>query len=273
LETGSRTSPFLYFKEDPSLASTAKSRILFLEFVIIVPCYNEANRWNSEYWQGMLGIPGSHWIFVDDGSTDETADCIARTITNGSAAALLMERNAGKAEAVRFGMLNGLKQFPSATAVGFMDADGAFEQHDVKRVFDGCRSRFESDSHIDAVWAARVALAGRNIRRSSTRHYLGRLVATYVSSGQKNMPYDTQCGLKLFRPSEDMKTILSTCFKTRWLLELETLVRWQSSHGRSMTIWEEPLETWFEVPGSKITKQEIVRILLELIKIKRLQTK
>jgi len=52
---------------------------------------------------------------------------------------------------------------------GFVDADGAFNRIDVERIlteFD----KYVMQSHFDAVWSSRVALAGRSIDRQTSRH-------------------------------------------------------------------------------------------------------
>ncbi len=184
---------------------------------------------------------------------------------------LNLQRNRGKGEATRAGMLWGLNgSHPEFTDVGFIDADGAFGQDDLEATCKKCKeSSIVGD--VDAIWASRVALAGRDIQRSPARHYVGRLVATLLSAGADPMPYDTQAGLKLFRISSDLRTCLAQPFETRWLFEVELLARWKNLTGRAMRIWEEPLESWKDVGGSKITGKESARIARELWQIKRLQ--
>ena len=237
--------------------------------VIVVPCYNEGVRWNAEYWAEATALPGVEWIFVDDGSTDDTRTLIGQVASAGAAAQLLLERNAGKAEAVRHGLLRALEGAPSA--VGFMDADGAFDAQDVRDLLAMFEARTTPAGGFDAIWSSRVALAGRDIRRSARRHYIGRVVASFVSLGQEEIPYDTQSGLKLFVPSDTLAACLATPFETRWMFELEMLSRWQGTKGSEMRIWEEPLNYWHDVPGSKITVRESARILRELAVIKRAQ--
>ncbi|NBV74389.1 MAG: glycosyltransferase, partial [Actinobacteria bacterium] len=77
---------------------------------IVVPCFNEAGRWNADYWGSMLALDGARWVFVDDGSRDGTRGLIddVAEASSGLASALHLDRNRGKAEAVRAGLLAAL---------------------------------------------------------------------------------------------------------------------------------------------------------------------
>lgn len=245
-----------------------------MEISIVVPCYNEGGRWNDDYWHDLVSFAGIRWVFVNDGSTDDTATHLQRLGGRSAATILNAPVNAGKAEAVRLGMRKVLSS-PQGNifGVGFMDADGAFSPEAIREVVDAFAQRTSTDNLIDAVWSSRVALAGRSIHRSAPRHYVGRVIATYLSAGQPSLPYDTQCGLKLFVPSDDLRRCLAEPFQTRWLFDCELLVRWQGQVGAPMRIWEEPLISWQEIAGSRINLRESIRILKELQLVKRQQRK
>lgn len=237
-------------------------------YAMIVPCFNESARWSAEYWADLVTSTDADWLFVDDGSTDTTRALVERTCAETGASSLHLARNVGKAEAVRHGFRHVLES-DGLAAVGFMDGDGAFDRRDVQKLLDASELLLKDD--WDAVWAARVALAGRHINRKLSRHYLGRVIATYLSVGQPTFPYDTQCGLKLFAASDRLRSTLADPFETRWLFELEIVLRWRAAGEGELRIWEEPLDFWRDVPGSKITGRELVRVIEELITIKRLQ--
>jgi hypothetical protein len=152
--------------------------------------------------------------------------------------------------------------------VGFLDADGAFSLAEVER-FIGIARRYAhhyGTSKPDAIFSSRVALSGRRIDRNLGRHYVARLVHTLLGIRHKNLPYDTQSGLKIFRCSPDLIQVLRVPFATRWLFELEMILHFRSSH-RSFDIREEPLEEWTDVAGSTITNREFFRIAFEFLKI------
>lgn len=239
-----------------------------MSVTIVVPCFNEAARWQAEYWRQLLSLPGIDWLFVDDGSSDGTGRLLDETAVSSGAHVLHLTSNAGKAEAVRRGMLAVLEGGTDVDAVGYMDADGAFNVDDVVTMVQVYQDHAVKDQSCTAVWSSRVALAGRNIRRSMSRHYIGRIVATIVSVGQQEIPYDTQSGLKLFVPSDDLRACLAAPFRTRWLFELELLSRWHAVTGAEMRIWEEPLNYWHDVPGSKIKGKEAARVIREIAIVK-----
>lgn len=239
--------------------------------LLVVPCFNEAHRWSHDYWASLTSTAGVHWRFVDDGSTDQTPDILRALAHLPNVDVVDCGVNVGKGEAVRFGMLTGLtEEERSFQAIGFMDADGAFRRTDVELLVQAF-CEFVAERDVDAVWSSRVALAGRDIRRSRARHYLGRAVAMLLSVGSDPLPYDTQSGLKLFRPSSELHACLDQPFSTRWLFEIEMLTRWKHLTGEPMRIREEPLEFWQDVAGSTITRRESARIARELWQVKRLQ--
>ncbi|MEL0041184.1 MAG: hypothetical protein VW685_07680, partial [Ilumatobacter sp.] len=102
-------------------------------------------------------------------------------------------------------------------------------------------------------------------------HYIGRLVATVLTMGEEYLPYDTQSGFKLYGADERLRDCLSGRFTTRWMFDLELYYRWRRAHGSSMRVWEEPLDHWRDVAGSKVTGREAVRAIREIAAIKRLQ--
>ncbi len=238
-------------------------------FLLVVPCFNEEGRWDVEYWRRMQAVDGVSWLIIDDGSTDATAAVAQGAGLSSRWRVSSLPSNVGKGEAIRAGLIDALNT-ADVEGVGFMDADGAFESDDVARLCHIAREGFAGEPPWDAVWSSRVMLSGRRIHRSPRRHYVGRIVATYLSVGSDPLPYDTQSGLKFFAPSETLLRCLERPFTTRWLFELEMLARWQAVEGASMRIWEEPLHSWSDVPGSKIRGAEMVRVARELAIIRGL---
>lgn len=244
----------------------AERRMRVVSVGVVVPCFNEEFRWHASYWTSLTHESGVSFLFVDDGSTDDTPALAGDAVEGTPSRLIRMPTNGGKAEAVRSGLLN-LMDDHAYEAVGYLDADGAFSQRgilDMIPVFE----RHVTRGSFDAVWSSRVALSGRDIKRSASRHYVGRIVATMMSAGTEGIPYDTQSGYKLFRPSDLLQQCLSVPFKTRWLFELELLARWRNQAGAAMRVWEEPLDHWHDVPGSKLRGKEALRIMRELPVIK-----
>lgn len=237
---------------------------------MVVPLFNEADRWDADYWQSMIEIPRTHWLFVDDGSRDRT-NSIATTFaeTNG-AQVLALDANQGKGNAVRLGLLKALES--PGLGVGFMDGDGAFHPDDVRAALTTLldeRTHSASTDALECVWGSRVALAGREITRKTSRHYIGRIIATIISQGLPEVPYDTQCGLKVFVPSPALSECLTEAFVTDWFFDVEILQRWIRKTGRPMRIWEQPLMHWRDVPGSKVSMTSGLQVAREVTFIAR----
>jgi len=241
-----------------------------MQIGVVVPCFNEAARWDEDYWTMLCAIDGVSWLFVDDGSTDLTPQVVDEfCFSYPHCEVLHLASNGGKSLAVQLG-LRRLLQSGGSDVVAFMDADGAFAPQEFDRFRQVVETRLLSEQW-DAVWSARVALAGRDIRRTLSRHYLGRIVATFVSLGGGEIPYDTQSGLKFFRVCDELSDCLATRFSTRWLFDVEFLSRWSECAHRPMRIWEEPLMSWTEVGGSRLRGKEVLRVIRELAVIKRQQ--
>ena len=88
-----------------------------------------------------------------------------------------------------------------------------------------------------------------------------------MCNGWRNAPYDTQCGLKFFRVDYALVDSLSGEFQTSWFFDVELLLR--LSHG-SLEVWEEPLQYWHDVQGSKIRLRAYPTILVEILRTRRL---
>jgi len=244
-----------------------------IRVALVVPVFNEAHRWNESYWLQLVATGNCALAFVNDGSTDSSGLNLSRLVARcrpREVTVLNNPQNLGKAESVRRGLnhfvMNGFDG--DRDYVGFLDADGAFSLTEVERFIGIARrsAHHYGVSKPDAIFSSRVALSGRRIDRNLGRHYVARLVHTLLGIRHRNLPYDTQSGLKIFRCSPDLIQVLGVPFVTRWLFELEMILRFRSSH-RSFVIREEPLEEWRDVAGSTITNREFIRIAFEFLKI------
>lgn len=232
--------------------------------VLVVPVFNEADRFDPHYWIRLREVTDVGLHFIDDGSTDGSAAILDRFCAASDSSVRHLDRNVGKANAVRLGLLDAL-QAGSGDPVGFIDADGVFSADDVGGLLSLMDS-LELEA-FEAFFSSRVALSGREIDRRVSRHYIGRVVATILSRAYEPMPYDSQSGLKFFRVSEVLSGILREPFETKWFFELELLIRWRAETGAPMRVWEEPVGSWFDAPGSKITGWESFRVPREIYRV------
>jgi dolichyl-phosphate beta-glucosyltransferase len=236
---------------------------------LIIPCYNEAGRLESDkFLNFILDNKDLDLFFVNDGSRDSTPEILE----NLSASAplriflLTLETNKGKAEAVRQGFLSAmLKPY---TFFGYWDADLSTPL-DVLIKF---LRILEENPSLLLIMGARVKLLGRNIDRKKMRHYLGRVFATLTSLLLRFSVYDTQCGAKLFRNNEIIKEIFSYPFISKWIFDVEILARLSQSLNLSKNqlgnrIIEYPLDSWREVEGSKLKTAHFVTGGIDLAKL------
>jgi len=223
--------------------------------IVVVPCFNEAARLDAAAFLASLeDWPHLQFLFVDDGSTDGTAAMLDRLVEGNPDRlhSLKLTPNRGKAEAVRRGLLRAFELKPEL--VGFLDADLATPIAE----FATMASVFEAPDVLVAL-ASRVALLGRDIRRSPWRHYTGRVFATVASLVLGLQVYDTQCGAKLFRNTEPIRELFQEPFLSSWAFDVEILARLlrlqraERIPSVAKVVVEVPLHTWVDVRGSKVS--------------------
>jgi len=237
---------------------------------LVVPCYNEAARLAvAEFESFAASHPDVRFVMVDDGSSDTTLACLeglrARSPRGFDVVAL--PSNAGKAEAVRAGMLHAFDL--GAELCGFWDADLATPLDEL----DQFVATLDDRRSLLMVFGARVQLLGRSIARSALRHYLGRLFATVASLALRLAVYDTQCGAKVFRATPITHALFATPFEAGWIFDVELiarLIRLRRQLDRNdvaQLIYELPLRTWHDVPGSKVRARDFARAMLQMMRI------
>jgi dolichyl-phosphate beta-glucosyltransferase len=239
---------------------------------IVVPCYNEAARFDARAFDWALNDnPGLDFLFVDDGSSDDTLAVLHSFEENhqGRVRLLEMQHNRGKARAVRAGMLEAFAA--DADQCGYWDADLAAPLDEIPRFVD----MLEARPQLDLVIGSRVKLLGRSIERNPLRHYLGRVAAT-VASLLLDLPvYDTQCGAKLFRNTPGMKALFAEPMTSGWVFDVEIIarmIRQRRDAGlppAEFAIYEMPLLHWHDVAGSKIRIADYARALVEVLRVYR----
>lgn len=236
---------------------------------LVVPCYNEEHRLPAdELSRFELGDTTLAVCLVNDGSTDGTLS-VLRKLERADPErffVLDLERNHGKAEAVRLGLLAAIDR--GADFVGFWDADLATPLSQLPSFM----SVFEKRPDVEMVFAARVRLLGRDIRRNPARHYFGRVGATLISNTLGLAVYDTQCGAKLFRVNDAMRALFDAPFLSRWIFDVEIIARLIRQRGHlaaERAIYELPIEVWHDVQGSKVRSTDFARALTDLWKIRR----
>lgn len=235
-----------------------------MKAVLVIPCYNEEARLRADHVGALLAWPDLSIHFVDDGSIDGTLRVLGdlQATYPGRVAVQRLHKNGGKSKAVSRGLRSVLERREVAV-LGYADADFATPAGELLRLLE----RLEVHE-LDAVWGARVALMGSKIRRPFMRHLLGRVFATAAAMALDEVVYDTQCGAKWFRRTKVLEAALDRDFETDWAFDVELFGRLFGAFGAPSLdparCREVALESWTEVPDSKVTLQGMIESLGDL---------
>jgi dolichyl-phosphate beta-glucosyltransferase len=226
-------------------------------FSIVIPAWNEATtieRAIREIGSAFVGIDPLHEIIVvDDGSTDGTAEIVARQMP--SVRVIRHPHNQGKGSAVRTGVLATRGAWILVT-----DADLSVSPNQV--------SRFTAslDTADILIGSRRVAGAEIAAAQSRQRDYAGRLF-NLVIRWMTGLTYrDTQCGFKMFH--QRARPLFESLQTPGWAFDVELLVR---ARQVGMQVREIPV-TWHNGPRSRVRWRDAWTIFTEARRIGRLRT-
>lgn len=233
---------------------------------VVIPCYNEADRLlGIKFTTFALNNPGYHLCFVNDGSTDNTLEVLEKLQAKNKniISVLNLEKNGGKAEAVRQGVLH-LSQNKELDYIGFLDADLSTDFKDFKDLVDTIEH-----SDYEIVSGSRIDRMGANISKESSRKLIS-MTINMIIQGILGMGFkDTQCGAKIMS-REVAENMFNTKFITRWLFDVEIFMRMKKFYGADKVkdlICEQPLKRWVHMDGSKLSMKDSLKIVGQLTKI------
>lgn len=234
---------------------------------VTIPCYNEAERLNPDaFLKAVDEMPEVGLVMVDDGSKDSTFEVLSRLQSQrpDGIAVVKLERNSGKAEAVRRGVLHSYSL--GAELGGYWDADLATPLPYIERF----EKLLRGSDHTVLALGARIRMLGRRVERDALRHYIGRGFGTLAALTLGLPVYDTQCGAKLFKLTPAVLSAFEKPFTLRWSFDVELLSRLLKRQHEVGDIdvqrdcVEVPLDQWIDVPGSKVNAAAIPRVAYEL---------
>jgi len=233
---------------------------------VVIPCYNEEDRLFSEVFKKFTrNNLGYHLCFVNDGSTDNTLE-VLKKLRKGNEDSISIyncEKNGGKAEAVRQGVLY-LSQNPDFDYIGYLDADLSTDFSD----FDELVKTLEN-SDFKIVSGSRISRMGANINKESARKLIS-MTINFIIQKILGMPFkDTQCGAKIM-DRDIANNMFNNKFITRWLFDVEIFIRMRKKYGKKQVqdlICEQPLKRWIHADGSKLSMKDSVKIVGQLAQI------
>jgi CheY-like chemotaxis protein/glycosyltransferase involved in cell wall biosynthesis len=230
---------------------------------VVIPCYNEEERLLSkEFIDYIDENSGYHLCFVNDGSKDKTLE-VLHNLQKGREDFITVydcEKNGGKAEAVRLGMLH-MAQKEDLDYIGFLDADLSTDLAD----FDDLVKTIQT-SDFKIVIGSRISRMGANITKESARKIISMTINFIIRKILKMDFKDTQCGAKIF--SKDVINIVfGEKFVTQWIFDVEIFKRMSIHFGLKRAkelLCEQPLKRWIHADGSKLSMKDSIKIVMQL---------
>jgi dolichyl-phosphate beta-glucosyltransferase len=219
-----------------------------LKTTLVIPHYNDASRLAPFLVDLCRELPGHFEVLVsDDGSRSKEREALRRVAREAQSGwggpaklldSLFTEKNTGKGGAVLRGW-----DAADGDVLAFADADGAVGAGEIVRA-----EQFFRGADYDALFANRVKMLGRTVKRSIKRHLSGRVFATLVSNVARIPAYDTQCGLKILRrvAFEKIRPFQRT---QGFAFDVELCLLLLKFGYR---VLEFPVD-WRDVPGSKVS--------------------
>lgn len=233
---------------------------------VVIPCYNEEERLLSDEFINYIDKnSGYHLCFVNDGSKDKTLH-ILKELQNGREDFITVynyEKNGGKAEAVRLGMLHMAKK-EDLDYIGFLDADLSTDLAD----FDDLVKTIEH-SEFKIVSGSRISRMGANITKESARKIISLTINFIIRKILKMDFKDTQCGAKIFH-KDVIAVAFGKKFVTQWIFDVEIFKRMSIYFGLKQAkamLCEQPLKRWVHADGSKLSMKDSIKIIGQLAQI------
>lgn len=232
---------------------------------IVLPVWNERHRAAPNVVELLehLGTlaPGSELLFVDDGSTDGTAELIEKVVAEHDPDAncrVLRRAHEGKGAATRAGIIAA-----RAPIIGFCDIDLATPLASFTTIVEAAER-----APVLAI-GSRDLLASRLVRReSAAREFLGRAYNRAVQAIVTPGIVDTQCGAKVAR-RDVWRTVLAASREDAfaWDVEVCALAR-----AAGIPVLEVAID-WRHDDGSNIhVLRDGARMLAALPRIRRRAT-
>ena len=233
---------------------------------VVIPCYNEEERLlSTEFLNFVEKNTGYHLCFVNDGSKDNTLQ-VLKDLQKGREDYITVydcEKNGGKAEAVRLGMLHMAKK-EDLDFIGFLDADLSTDLAD----FDDLVKTMEN-SEFKIVSGSRISRMGADITKESARKIISLTINFIIRKILKMDFKDTQCGAKIFR-KDVIQIAFAEKFVTQWIFDVEIFKRMTHHFGLKKAkayLCEQPLKRWIHADGSKLSMKDSVKIVMQLAQI------
>ncbi|TQI71555.1 glycosyl transferase family 2 [Gramella sp. Hel_I_59] len=235
------------------------------EIALFIPCYNEEERLNIKAFQLFIKETSvkMDFYFIDDGSLDNTADIISNNLIDKENVQLIkLDRNRGKGNALRVGMLQSLLR--NYEFYAFIDADLDVPLDQVCLL------------HKELIKSSGlIAISKRNLKSNFDIFNLRSIASLCMVNlanriiGFENKIKDTQCGCKMLH-----REIVEICFKdefiSEWLFDIEIFLRLKKEvKGARERIFEVKLHILNKNGRSKFRFRQNFKIAHQLYRINK----
>jgi dolichyl-phosphate beta-glucosyltransferase len=236
-----------------------------VKLAIVIPAYNENDRFDTSNLNRLFELTTfrTRIYIINDGSTDGFPDKIKTFIENYPHLDVVLssfQKNVGKSEALRFGCNLAIED--GFEFISIADADFSSPPEDILNLATNL-----SLTDYEIILGSRKKNKSNSIEKHFARYISGRVFSLLVQLLFRLNIYDTQCGYKTFRSTENLKDALKTKTTDPWLFDVEILVRMKKNIP-DLLFLEVPLSTWIHKDGSKINSKQISRTVIALFKLK-----
>ena len=234
-----------------------------MQVCIVVPCFNEEKRISVESFIEFANKHEDvHFLFVNDGSSDNTLDILRKMNSLSSKCAYHdMQINQGKASAVREGILKAHSD--AFDIMGYLDADLTIPLETAREMIDVFKEK-----NVEFVFASRTSRFKKNKGQNFMRQSLGHIFSI-LSRATIQMPVqDTQCGAKFFKANV-VPPLFSAKFISKWIFDVEIFFRLKDLYGMKSPehYFEFPLDFWEDNNDSKVKFKDYLKVPYNLISI------
>lgn len=234
-----------------------------VQLSLIIPAYNESAILPEAVRriEAYMRLKGISWelVIVNDGSTDETAQVLAKLEaerSNGSLRVISYEKNRGKGFAVKTGVLAARGE-----SVLLTDADLSAPIKEADKLLKAL-----SEGNDVAIGSRALRAPGCDVRQTLKRRLSGRVFNFFVRTLLLPGLHDTQCGFKAFT-AEVATKLFNQARLDGFSFDVEILFLAKRSGCR---IAEIPV-MWSQGPRSKVSLwRDSTRMFRDLFIIKKI---
>jgi len=239
-----------------------------MEYSIVVPAYNEADKISSTIVQilgFMRGMSESFELIIsDDGSSDNTVSIVEGLIDENPELKILKNPHKGKGPTVWSGFM-----FAKGDYIYMADADLSAPITEIKKLIVWAK-----EQEYDIVIASREGVGAERVSEPFHRHLMGRVFNTLVRFVALPGIQDTQCGFKLFKKEcvqdifprlhglKDAK-VLKKPYTGAWDVEVLLLAKKLGYRIKSVPV------TWVYVKTTRVSPlTDSIKMALEVLQIR-----